>query len=99
MLDERWHQVFFNGDVSKPPKAGDKFIQLDSDEVDLTLDVRRGVYPEGSSGKPAPLRFSTTDKLQEAIQRAREDALGRGFKLYNPILAEGEPLPNPPTDE
>jgi hypothetical protein len=88
-------EIYYSGDVSKRPVAGDKFIQVDWDEDSLTLDLRRGVYPEGLSIVPKPVRFSTLDELHEAVHSATEGALGRGFKPYTLLYvqAEGSSLP------
>jgi hypothetical protein len=74
-------EVYYNEDVSKPPEAGDKFIQLDWEESTLSLEVFHGIFPDGSSRK-ATRRFPTLDKLHEAIGKYREDAVLQGFKLY-----------------
>ena len=86
-------EVYYSGDVSKPPKAGDKYIQLDWDESSLSLDVGHGISPDQRSRNPTR-RFPTLDKLHEAIRKHREAALRKGFKLYIlPYpLEEGEPL-------
>jgi hypothetical protein len=89
-------KIYYSGDVSQPPKAGDKFIQLDWDESSLSLDVGHGIFPDQSSRNPTRC-FPTLDKLHEAIEEQREDALRKGFKLYTlPYpLAEGKPLDKP----
>jgi hypothetical protein len=89
-------EVYYSGDVSKPPKAGDKFIQLDWSEGSLALIVGHGIFPDQISHNPTR-RFPTLDKLHEAIRKHREDALRKGFKLYTlPYpLAEGKPLDRP----
>ena len=86
-------EIYCSGDVSKPPTAGDKFIQLDWDESSLSLDVGHGIFPDQNSRNPTR-RFPTLDKLHEAIGKHREATLRKGFKLYTlPYpLAEGEPL-------
>jgi hypothetical protein len=57
-------EVYYSGDVSKPPKAGDKFIQLDWDESSLSLDVGNGIFPDQNSRNPTR-RFPTLDNLHE----------------------------------
>jgi hypothetical protein len=86
-------EVYYSGDVSKPPKAGDKHIQLDWDVSSLSLDVGHGISPNQRSRNPTR-RFPTSDKLHEAIGKHREAALRKGFRLYTLLypLAEGEPL-------
>jgi hypothetical protein len=80
MLAPMPREIYYNGDVSKPPKAGDKLIQLDWDESSLSLDVGHGILPDQSSRNPTRC-FPTLDKLHEAIGKQRKDALRKGFTL------------------
>ncbi len=86
-------EIYYSGDVSKPPKAGDRFIQLDWDESSLSLDVGHGIVPDQRSRNPTRC-FPTLDKLHEAIGKQREKALSQGFKRYTLLYVqeEGKPL-------
>jgi len=52
MLHPMPREIYYSGDVSKPPQAGDKFIQLDWDESSLFLDVGYGIFPDQNSRNP-----------------------------------------------
>ena len=60
MLHPMPREIYYSGDVSKPPKAGNKFIQLDWDESSLSPDVGHGIFP---TRIVATRRFPTLDKL------------------------------------
>jgi hypothetical protein len=64
MLHPMPRQIYYSGDVSKPPKAGDKFIQLDWDESSLSLDVGHEIFPDQNSRNPTR-RFPASDNLNE----------------------------------
>jgi hypothetical protein len=85
-------EIYYSGDVSKPPKAGDRFIQLDWDESSLSLDVGHGIVPDQRSRNPTRC-FPTLDKLHEAIGKQREKALSQGFKRYTLLYVQGEGKP------
>ena len=85
-------EIYYSGDVSKPPKAGDRFIQLDWDESSLSLDVGHGIVPDQRSRNPTRC-FPTLDKLPEAIGKQREKALSQGFKRYTLLYVQGEGKP------
>jgi hypothetical protein len=93
MLHPMPREIYYSGDVSKPPKAGDKSIELDWDESSLSLDVSHGILPDQNSRNPTR-RFPTLDKLHEEIGKLRKHASSRGFKRYkiSYVEAEGEPL-------
>jgi hypothetical protein len=61
-----------------------------------TLWLYRGIFPDESSRKTKRLSFPTLEKLNQAIEKEREDALGRGFKLYTLpwAVTDGKPFPN-----
>ncbi len=85
-------EIYYSGDVSKPPKAGDRFIQLDWEESSLSLDVGHGIVPDQRSRNPTRC-FPTLDKLHEAIGKQREKALSQGFKRYTLLYVQGEGKP------
>jgi hypothetical protein len=85
-------EIYYSGDVSKPPKAGDRFIQLDWNESSLSLDVGHGIVPDQRSRNPTRC-FPTLDKLHEAIGKQREKALSQGFKRYTLLYVQGEGKP------
>jgi hypothetical protein len=79
MLHPMPREIYYSGDVSKPPQAGDKFIQLDWDESSLSLDVGHGIFPDQNSRNPTR-RFPTLDKSHEL-----------GGKLFTGALCSRHP--------
>jgi hypothetical protein len=76
-------EIYYSGDVSKPPKAGDKFIQLDWEKTALKLKISQGIF-DAPRKKHLHLstvkEFSTVKELQQAVGESIDEALRRGFK-------------------
>jgi hypothetical protein len=54
----------------------------------------RGIFPDESSRKTKRLSFPTLEKLNQAIEKKREDELGRGFisEAVNRVIPATAPL-------
>lgn len=91
-------EIYYNGDVLKPPKAGDKFIQLDWTKTALRLTISQGIFvnPREKHHQLSTIKeFSTVKELQQAVGESIDEALRRGFKRFTlPYpAAEGRRLP------
>ena len=98
MLSPMPREVYYGGDVSKRPMAGDEYVQLDWDESSLTLYLRHGVFADEDSRKQKRLRFPTLKELNQALEKQREEASARGFKPYTLLYVEAEDTPLPDED-
>jgi hypothetical protein len=78
-------EIYYSGDVSKPPKAGDKFIQLDWEKTALKLTISKESLDTLARNitifQPVK-KFSTLKELQQAVGEAIDNALRRGFKRF-----------------
>jgi hypothetical protein len=76
-------EINYSRDVSKPPKAGDKFIQLFWEKTGLKLKISQGIF-DAPRKKHLHLstvkEFSTVKELQQAVGESIDEALRRGFK-------------------
>jgi hypothetical protein len=83
-------------DVSRPPKAGEEFIELAWAHIPgFDLTVTRGIFDDKSKTKTKSYPFPTSKELDLAIEAYRYAALRKGFKRYSQteyILSEGQPL-------
>jgi len=91
-------EIYYNGGVSEPPKAGDKFIQLDWEKTALKLTISQGIFgdPRKKHRHVSTVKeFSTLKELQQAVGESIDDALRRGFKRFTLpyAVAEGRRLP------
>ncbi len=91
-------EIYYSGDVSRPPKAGDKFIQLDWEKTALKLTISQGIFGHARKkhhNLSTVKKFSTLKELQQAVGEAIDNALRRGFKRFTfPYsAAEGRRLP------
>ncbi len=98
MLSPMPREIYYNGGVSKPPKAGDKFIQLDWEKTALKLTISQGIFddPRKKHRHVSTVKeFSTRKELQQAVGESIDDALRRGFKRFTLpyAVAEGRRLP------
>lgn len=91
-------EIYYSGDVSKRPMAGDEYLQLDWDESSLTLFLRHGVFADDDSRKQKRLRFPTLKELNQVLEKQREEALARGFKPYTLLYVGAEGTPPPDQD-
>jgi hypothetical protein len=78
-------EIYHCGDVSKQPKVGDKFVQLDWEKTALKLTISRGIL--GHARKKhhhlsTVKKFSTLKELQQAVGEAIDNALRQGFKRF-----------------
>jgi hypothetical protein len=82
-------EIYYSGDVSEPPKAGDKFIQLDWEKTALKLTISQGIFanPRKKHLQVSTVKkFSTIKELQKAVGESIDEALRRGFKRFNYVL-------------
>jgi hypothetical protein len=78
-------EIYYSGDVSKPPKAGDKFIQLDWEKTALKLTISQGIFRHARKKHhrlSTVKRFSAPKELQQAVGEAIDNTLRRGFKRF-----------------
>jgi hypothetical protein len=78
-------EIYYSGDVSKPPKAGDEFIQLDWEKTALKLTISQGIFRHARKKHhrlSTVKKFSTPKELQQAVGEAIDQALRRGFKRF-----------------
>jgi hypothetical protein len=80
-------------DVSRPPKAGDEFIELAwAYQPIFELNVIRGVFDDKSKNKTKHYMFWTSKQLEELVEGYRKAVLQKGFKPYQIpyVLSEGK---------
>ena len=78
-------EIYYNGDVSMPPKTGDKFMQFDWEKTALKLTISQGIFGDARKKHlhlSAVKKFSTLKELQQAVGEAIDNALSRGFKRF-----------------
>ena len=76
--DRMPQEIYYRGDVSKPPKAGDKFIQLDWEKTELRLTISQGIFIHARKKHhrlSTVKKFSTPKELQQAVGEAIDNTL------------------------
>jgi hypothetical protein len=79
-------EIYYSGDVSKPPKTGDRFIQLDWEKTALKLTISQGTFASPRKKHlqlSSVKKFSTVKEFQKAVGESIDEALRRGFKRFN----------------
>jgi len=78
-------EIYYSGDVSKPPKAGDKFIQLDWEKTALKLTISQGIFRHARKKHhhlSTVKKFSAPKELKRAVGEAVDNALRLGFRRF-----------------